>query len=124
MDDIIVGLDIGTSKTCAVIGFENENRQIEIAGVGIAPSRGLKNGIIVNIDNTVSSVEKAIENAEAMALREVTGVYAGISGEHIQGQNSRGIVAITNRNRTIHFRLCYECKKTRKRKTNRIVLKP
>ncbi len=108
MDEIVVGLDIGTTKTCAVIGFENENGQIEIAGVGVAPSRGMKNGIIVNIDNTVSSIEKAIENAESMALREVTSVVAGISGEHIQGQNSRGIVAVTNRNRTIGS---YEVKK-------------
>lgn len=101
MDQIVVGLDIGTTKTCAVIGFENENRQIEIAGVGTAQSRGLKNGNIVNIDSTVSAIEKAVENAESMALQEVTAVYAGISGEHIQGQNSRGIVAVTNRNRTI-----------------------
>ncbi len=108
MEDIVVGLDIGTTKTCAVIGFENENSQIEIAGVGTAPSRGLKNGIIINIDNTVSSIEKAIENAESMALREVTDVYAGISGDHIQSQNSKGIVAVTNRNRTVSG---YEVKK-------------
>ncbi len=101
MEDIVVGLDIGTTKTCAVIGFENENRQIEIAGVGVAMSRGLKNGNIVNIDSTVLAIEKAIETAEAMALQEVASVYAGMSGDHIQGQNSRGIVAITNKSRTI-----------------------
>jgi len=101
MDEIVVGLDIGTTKTCAVIGFENENKLIEIAGVGIAQSKGLKSGNIVNIDSTVSAIEKAAENAESMALQEVTSVYAGISGDHIQGQNSKGIVAITNKNRTI-----------------------
>jgi cell division protein FtsA len=101
MDDIVVGLDIGTTKTCAVIGRMDENSQIEVAGVGVAPSVGLKNGIIVNIDNTAASIHKAIEDAELMAGYEVNSVYVGISGQHIKGQNSRGVVAITNRNRTI-----------------------
>ncbi len=101
MEDIIVGLDIGTTKTCAVIGMLNENSQIEVAGVGVAPSKGLKNGIIVNIDNTAAAIEKAVEEAELMAGYEVNSVFVGISGEHIRGENSRGVVAITNRNRTI-----------------------
>ena len=67
MENVIVGLDIGTTKTCAVIGSLNENNQIEIIGVGTAPSKGLKNGVIVNIDNTVASVAKAIDEAELMA---------------------------------------------------------
>ena len=108
MENIIVGLDIGTAKTCVVIGFENENNQVEVAGVGTAPSKGLKNGVIVNIDNTIASIVNAIENAESMALREVSSVFVGISGEHVQGQNSKGIVAITNKNRTISN---YEVKK-------------
>ncbi len=101
MEDIIVGLDIGTTKTCAVIGRQDENNQIEVSGVGVAPSTGLKNGIIVNIDNTAAAIQKAIEDAELMAGYEVSGVFVGISGQHVKGQNSRGVVAITNRNRTI-----------------------
>jgi len=101
MEDIIVGLDIGTTKTCAVIGFLNENNQVEIAGVGVAPSKGLKNGVIVNIENTSASIVKAIEDAELMAGYEVNSVFVGISGQHIKGENSRGVVAIANRNRTI-----------------------
>ncbi|PKL37597.1 MAG: cell division protein FtsA [Spirochaetae bacterium HGW-Spirochaetae-1] len=101
MEEIIVGLDIGTTKTCAVIGRLDENNQIEVAGVGVAPSTGLKNGIIVNIDNTAASIQKAIEDAELMAGYEVSTVYVGISGQHVKGQNSRGVVAITNRSRTI-----------------------
>ncbi|HOP63762.1 MAG TPA: cell division protein FtsA [Spirochaetota bacterium] len=101
MEDIIVGLDIGTTKTCAVIGFLNENNQVEVAGVGIAQSKGLKNGVIVNIDNTSASIVKAIEDAELMAGYEVSNVFVGISGQHIKGENSRGVVAIANRNRTI-----------------------
>ena len=101
MEQVVVGLDIGTTKTCAVIGFLNENGQIEIAGVGTAPSRGLKNGIIVNIDNTVSSIVKSIEDAELMAGSEVSSVFVGITGQHVKGENSRGVVAVANRNRTI-----------------------
>lgn len=78
MEDIIVGLDIGTTKTCAVIGYLNENNQVEVAGVGVAPSRGLKNGVIVNIDNTSASIVKAIEDAELMAGYEVSSVFVGI----------------------------------------------
>jgi len=101
MEDIIVGLDIGTTKTCAVIGYLNENSQVEVAGVGVAPSRGLKNGVIVNIDNTSASIVKAIEDAELMAGYEVSSVFVGISGQHIKGENSKGVVAIANRSRTI-----------------------
>ena len=101
MEDIIVGLDIGTTKTCAVIGFLNENNQVEVAGVGVAPSTGMKNGVIVNIDNTAASIVKAVEDAELMAGYDVTSVYVGVSGQHIKGENSKGVVAIANRNRTI-----------------------
>ncbi len=101
MDEVTVGLDLGTTKTCTVIGFLNENNQVEVAGVGVSPSRGLKNGIIVNIDNTVNSIAKAIEDAELMAGCEVSTVFVGITGNHMKGENSRGVVAIANRNRTI-----------------------
>jgi len=101
MENMVVGLDIGTTKTCAVIGFLNENKQIEVVGVGVAPSRGLKSGVIVNIDNTVASIIKAIDDAELMGGCEVNSVFVGITGQHIKGENSRGVVAVANRNRTI-----------------------
>nr|HPI24128.1 cell division protein FtsA [Spirochaetota bacterium] len=101
MEDVIVGLDIGTTKTCAVIGYRNENGDVEVSGVGVAPAKGLKNGVIINIDNTISSIGKAIEDAELMAGSEVGGMYVGITGQHMKGENSRGVVAVSNRNRTI-----------------------
>lgn len=101
MDEITVGLDIGTTKTCAVIGFKNENNQIEVAGVGVAPSKGLKNGVIVNIDNTAASIAKAIDAAELMAGYDVSSVFMSISGQHLKGENSRGVIAISNRHRSI-----------------------
>jgi len=102
MEGITVGLDLGTTKTCAVIGFLNEHGQVEVAGVGVAPSKGLKNGVIVNIDNTVASIVKAVEDAELMAGCEVSNVYVGISGQHVKGENQRGVVAISNRNRYVN----------------------
>ncbi len=101
MEEVAVGLDVGTTSTCAVIGFINENNQVEIAGVGVAPAKGLKNGVVVNIDNTVSSIVKAIDEAELMAGCEISDVYVGIAGQHMKGENSRGVIAISNRNRTI-----------------------
>ena len=102
MEEITVGLDIGTTKTCSVIGYLNENNKIEVAGVGVSPSKGLKGGIIINIDNTVNSIVKAIDDAELMAGCEAGSIIVGITGHHIKGENSRGVVAITNRNRTIN----------------------
>jgi cell division protein FtsA len=101
MEEILVGLDIGTTKTCAVIGTMNSNSMVEVIGVGVTPSKGLKNGVIVNIDNTMASVVKAIDEAELMAGYEVTDVVVGVSGQHVKGQNSRGVVAVSSRNRTI-----------------------
>lgn len=101
MEDILVGLDIGTTKTCAVIGSLNDKNQVEVIGAGVTPSKGLKNGVIVNIDNTAASVAKAIDEAELMAGYEVNDVIIGISGQHVKGQNSRGVVAVSSRNRTI-----------------------
>ncbi len=100
-DDIIVGLDIGTTKVCAVIGRINEYDSIDIVGVGVAPSRGLRKGVVVNIESTVQSVATAVEKAELMAGTEVKSVYAGIAGGHIEGINSRGVVAVSTRNKEI-----------------------
>jgi cell division protein FtsA len=92
-DHIVVGLDIGTTKICAVVG-ELSGDQINIIGIGTHPSIGLRKGVVVNIESTVESIKKAVEEAELMAGCEISSVYAGIAGGHITGFNSRGIVAI------------------------------
>ncbi len=90
---IVVGLDIGTTKICAVVG-EVIGKDINIIGIGTHPSIGLRKGVVVNIESTVESIKKAVEEAELMAGCEISSVYAGIAGGHITGFNSRGIVAI------------------------------
>lgn len=92
-ENIIVGLDIGTTKICAVVG-EVSRTAINIIGIGTHPSIGLRKGVVVDIESTVESIKKAIEEAELMAGCEISSVYAGIAGGHITGLNSRGIVAI------------------------------
>jgi len=91
---IIVGLDIGTSKIQAIVGEVTEEGGIEILGIGSAPSYGLKKGVVVNIDSTVQSIQRAIEEAELIAGCEIHSVYAGIAGSHIRSYNSTGVVAI------------------------------
>jgi cell division protein FtsA len=92
-DNIVVGLDIGTTKICAVVGEVSGNK-INIIGIGTHPSIGLRKGVVVNIESTVESIKKAVEEAELMAGCEIRSVFAGIAGGHITGFNSRGIVAI------------------------------
>ena len=92
-ENIVVGLDIGTTKICAVVG-EVSNDDISIIGIGTSPSIGRRKGVVVNIESTVDSIKKAVEEAELMAGCEISSVYAGIAGGHITGFNSRGIVAI------------------------------
>ncbi len=94
--NLIVGLDIGTTKICAIIG-EATAGGIDIIGIGTSPSRGLRKGVVVNIDATVASIKKAIEEAELMAGCQIQSVYAGIAGSHIKGFNSHGIVAVKDR---------------------------
>ena len=91
--EIIVGLDVGTTKICAVVG-EVSGDDIHVIGIGTHPSIGLRKGVVVNIESTVESIKKAVEEAELMAGCEISSVYAGIAGGHITGFNSRGIVAI------------------------------
>ncbi|MBN2874012.1 MAG: cell division protein FtsA [Spirochaetales bacterium] len=98
---MIVGLDIGTSKTCAVIGEYNENGVLEITGVGTAPSTGLRKGVVVNIEATLQSVTKAIEGAELMSGREARDCFVGVAGANVEGINSRGVVAVTGKGREI-----------------------
>ena len=92
--NLIVGLDIGTSKVVAIVGEIGPDGQIEIIGLGSSRSRGLKKGLVVNIDSTVQSIQRAVEEAELMAGCEIHSVYAGIAGSHIRALNSHGIVAI------------------------------
>ncbi len=92
-DEIIVGLDIGTTKIAAIVG-EIGDDGIDIIGIGTAPSKGLRKGVVVNIDATVQAIRHAIDEAENMAGCEISTVYAGISGGHIRGINSHGIVAV------------------------------
>ncbi len=92
-ENIIVGLDIGTTKICAVVA-EISNNTIDIIGIGSHPSNGLRKGVVVDIDTTVRSIRKAIEEAELMADCEIKSVYAGIAGGHITGFNSQGVIAV------------------------------
>ncbi len=92
--NLIVGLDIGTSKVVAIVGEIKPEREIEIIGIGSHPSRGLKKGVVVNIESTVQSIQRAVEEAELMAGCEIHSVHAGIAGSHIRSLNSHGIVAI------------------------------
>ena len=100
-DPYIVGLDVGTSKVCAVIGEPTEDNDLEIIGVGVADSDGQKKGSIVDVDSTVESIKSAVEEAELMAGTSVDRAYVGISGAHIRGFNSRGSVTINGRARQI-----------------------
>ncbi len=95
--DLFVGLDIGTSKVIAIVGDINSEGKLDIIGVGTQVSRGMKKGIVVNIDATVQCVQQAIEEAEVMAGCQIHSVYTGISGSHIRSFNSDGIVAIRDR---------------------------
>jgi len=95
-DNLVVGLDIGTTKICAIVGAITEDG-IDIVGIGSSPSRGLRKGVVINIDSTVQSIRKAIEEAELMAGCEIKSVFAGIAGGHIKGINSQGVIAIKNR---------------------------
>lgn len=94
---MIVGLDIGTSKVVAIVGEIVPQGGIEIIGLGSHPSRGLKKGVVVNIESTVQSIQRAVEEAELMAGCQIHSVYAGIAGSHIRSLNSHGIVAIRDK---------------------------
>lgn len=94
---MVVGLDIGTSKVVCIVGEVSPEGDVEIIGIGSHPSRGLKKGVVVNIESTVQSIQRSVEEAELMAGCEIRGVYAGIAGSHIRSLNSHGIVAIRDR---------------------------
>ena len=94
--NVIVGLDLGTTKTCVIVG-EITDQGVDIIGIGSYPSEGLRKGVVVNIDSTVEAIKKAVDEAEHMSGCEISSVYAGIAGGHIKGQNSLGIVAVKGR---------------------------
>ncbi|MFN3595043.1 MAG: cell division protein FtsA [Thiobacillaceae bacterium] len=95
--DLIVGLDIGTSKIVTLVAEVTPEGSINILGMGSAPSRGLKKGVVVNIETTVAAIQRALEEAELMANCKITQVYAGISGSHVRSLNSHGMVPIRDR---------------------------
>ncbi|OGT91483.1 MAG: cell division protein FtsA [Gammaproteobacteria bacterium RIFOXYA12_FULL_61_12] len=95
--NLIVGLDIGTSKVVAIVGEVREDGEIDIIGIGSHPSHGLKRGVVVNIESTEQSIQRAVEEAELMAGCEIHSVHAGIAGSHIRSMDSHGIVAIRDR---------------------------
>ncbi len=100
-NNYIVGLDIGTKKTAAIIGEITEDKKIEIIGIGTTDSRGLRKGVVVNLEATVSAIKKAQEEAELMAGVEIDSAFVGISGAHIKSFNSRGVIAVSGKNKEI-----------------------
>ncbi len=94
---MIVGLDIGTSKVVAIVGETDADGRIEIVGIGSHPSKGMKKGVVVNIESTVQSIQRAVEEAELMAGCQIHSVFVGIAGSHVRSLNSHGIVAIRDR---------------------------
>jgi cell division protein FtsA len=95
-ENLVVGLDIGTTKICAIVGALTEDG-LDVVGIGTSPSRGLRKGVVINIESTVNAIRKALQEAELMAGCEIKSVFAGIAGGHIKGINSQGVIAIKNR---------------------------
>lgn len=95
-ENLIIGVDIGTTKICAIVGEVGEDG-VDIVGIGTHPSKGLRKGVVVNIESTVDSIKRVIEEAELMAGCEISSVYTGIAGGHIKGFNSQGVIAIKER---------------------------
>lgn len=98
---IVVGLDMGTTKICAIVGSLDEHDRIHILGVGKAPSEGLNRGVIINIDKTVNAIQSAIEQAQLASGIEVNSVQVGIAGDHIRSMRSKGVITINNRDNEI-----------------------
>lgn len=93
-EDIVVGLDVGTTKICAIVAEVIDDKRIDIIGIGTHPSLGLKKGMVINIESTVNSIKRAVEEAELMAGVDIGSIYTGIAGGHIRGFNSSGVVAV------------------------------
>lgn len=101
-EKIVVGLDIGTTKICAIVGSEDERGRINILGMGKAPSEGLNRGVVVNIDKTVKSIQQAVAEAQNISGVEIKSVTVGIAGDHIQSFQSRGVITISGNDDEIH----------------------
>src|ERR1043165_156306 len=97
----LVGLDVGTSKVTAVVGEVLESGGIEVIGLGVVESRGIRRGVVVTLEAAVDSIKKAIDEAELMAGVEIDSVHLALSGPHIKGFNSRGVIAVAGKNREI-----------------------
>lgn len=97
----IVGLDVGTSKICVVVGEIKQDENLDVIGIGTAPSLGLRKGVVVSLDKTIEGIKKAVEEAELMAGIEISRTFIGISGNHIKGFNSRGVIGISTKQQEI-----------------------
>ncbi|MFI5077609.1 MAG: cell division protein FtsA, partial [Vicinamibacteria bacterium] len=97
----VVGLDVGTSKVAAIVGEARDDGSLDVIGVGLADSRGIRRGVVVNLEAAVESIKKALEEAELTAGIEIDAVHLGLSGAHMNGVNSRGVVAVAGKNREI-----------------------
>jgi cell division protein FtsA len=100
-DRYLVGLDVGTSKVCAIVGEIVDGNGLDIVGIGVAESRGIRRGVIVNLEAAVDSIKKAVDEAELMAGVEIDGVHLSMAGPHIKGFNSRGVIAVSGKTREI-----------------------
>jgi cell division protein FtsA len=100
-DRYIVGLDIGTHKVCAIVAELTEEGRLDIIGIGQTESKGLRKGVVINLEATIESIKKVVEEAELMAGVEIGSGYVGVAGTHIRGFNSRGVVAVSSKNRMI-----------------------
>src|SRR5207247_5978337 len=100
-DRYIVGLDIGTHKICAIVAEITEEGRLDVIGIGQAESKGLRKGVVINLEATVESIKRVVEEAELMAGVEIGSAYVGIAGTHIRGFNSRGVIEVSSRNRLI-----------------------
>ena len=95
-DNLVVGLDVGTTKICAIVG--NMTRDgLEIVGIGCCPSQGMRKGMVINIESTVAAIKQALQEAELMAGCEIRSVFTGIAGGHIKSFNSQGVIAVKDR---------------------------
>lgn len=100
-ENVFVGLDIGTTKIACIISEVDHNDELKVIGIGVSPSDGLRKGVVVNIDKTVRSIKKAVEEAELMAGIDVDAVYVGIAGDHIRAVNSKGVINVKGENNII-----------------------
>ena len=96
-----VGLDVGSTEICVIIAEVGGTGALDVVGVGASPSRGLRKGVVVNIDSTVEAIRKAVDEAEQMAGTEISAVYAGLAGGHIRGLNSRGVLGVSGKHREV-----------------------